>query len=78
MRACWITLLAWGCGPSTHPIDTPGFADADPGRVVLEYVVLHELTHLTEADHGPAFKELMARYPKAERAEGYLMALGRH
>lgn len=41
MRACWIALWALGCGPSTHPIDTPQFAHADPGRVVLEYVV-HE------------------------------------
>lgn len=35
-------MLALGCGPSTHPIDTPGFARTDPGRrVLLEYVV-HE------------------------------------
>ncbi len=39
---------------------------------VLEYVVLHELTHLVEPGHGPRFHELMARYPTAERAEGYL------
>ena len=34
--------MVWmGCGPSTQPIGTPGFARVDPGRVVLEYVV-HE------------------------------------
>lgn len=45
---------------------------------VLDYVVLHELTHLVEANHGPRFKALMDRYPRLERAEGFLdaMALG--
>lgn len=45
---------------------------------VLDYVLLHELTHLVEANHGPEFHRLMARYPKTERAEGFLeaMALG--
>lgn len=45
---------------------------------VLDYVLLHELTHLVEAGHGPEFHRLMDRYPKAERAEGFLdaMALG--
>lgn len=42
---------------------------------VLDYVILHELTHLVEAHHGPAFHRLMARYPKAERAEGFLEAV---
>jgi predicted metal-dependent hydrolase len=41
---------------------------------VLDYVIVHELTHLIVADHSPAFHELVARYPKAERARGYLMA----
>jgi len=45
---------------------------------VLDYVVLHELTHLVESGHGPEFHALMDRYPKVERAEGFLeaMALG--
>ena len=45
---------------------------------VLDYVILHEITHLVESDHGPEFQRLMERYPKAERAEGFLeaMALG--
>jgi hypothetical protein len=41
---------------------------------VLDYVIVHELAHLIVADHSPAFHELVARYPKAERARGYLMA----
>lgn len=42
---------------------------------VIDYVVLHELTHLVEADHGPAFKALMSRYPESARAEGFLLAM---
>lgn len=43
---------------------------------VLEYVVMHELAHLVEANHGPRFWRLVNRYPKTERARGYLMAVG--
>jgi hypothetical protein len=41
---------------------------------VLEYVVVHELAHLVEPSHGPAFKALVNRYPRAERARGFLIA----
>lgn len=41
---------------------------------VIDYVIVHELAHLVEADHGPAFRALVDRYPQAERAKGYLMA----
>ena len=43
---------------------------------VLEYVVMHELAHLIEANHGPRFWRLVNRYPRTERARGYLMAVG--
>lgn len=45
---------------------------------VIDHVLLHELTHLVESGHGPEFHRLMSRYPKSERAEGFLeaMALG--
>jgi predicted metal-dependent hydrolase len=43
---------------------------------VLEYVVMHELAHLLEANHGPRFWKLVNRYPRTERARGYLMAVG--
>jgi predicted metal-dependent hydrolase len=39
---------------------------------VIDYVLLHELAHLLEPGHGAAFRALMARYPKLDRAEGYL------
>lgn len=43
---------------------------------VLEYVVMHELAHLLEANHSDRFWKLVYRYPKTERARGYLLAVG--
>jgi predicted metal-dependent hydrolase len=42
---------------------------------VLDYILVHELAHLEEAEHGPSFWELVNAYPLAERARGYLMAI---
>ncbi len=43
---------------------------------VLTYVLMHELAHLEEANHGPDFWKLVNQYPLTERARGYLMAIG--
>ena len=43
---------------------------------VLDYVIVHELAHLVVPNHGPAFHALVDRYPRAERARGFLIAKG--
>jgi predicted metal-dependent hydrolase len=43
---------------------------------VRDYVLIHELAHLAVPDHSAAFWALVARYPLAERARGFLIAKG--
>ena len=43
---------------------------------VQEYVVLHEMAHLIEPNHSRSFWKIVSRYTLAERARGYLIALG--
>ena len=39
---------------------------------VIDYVLLHELTHLLVPGHGPAFWAELEAYPLTERARGFL------
>jgi hypothetical protein len=39
---------------------------------VIDYVLLHELAHLVVPSHNARFWALVDRYPKSERAQGYL------
>lgn len=62
----------WGsCTPADGTIRISERVRAMP-EWVLRYVLVHELAHLFEGDHGPAFQALVARYPHSERARGFL------
>ena len=43
---------------------------------VQDYIIIHELAHLIYPDHSKKFWETVDRYKYAERAKGYLIALG--
>jgi predicted metal-dependent hydrolase len=59
------------CTPSTGEIRIGDHLAAMPDYV-LDAVLVHELAHLVEPGHGPAFQALADRYPLRERARGYL------
>ena len=42
---------------------------------VRDYVIIHEMAHLLEPNHGRTFWDIISRYRLAERARGYLMAV---
>ncbi len=64
----------WGsCSPSESRVRISTRVAAFPPWV-LDYVIVHELAHLTQPDHGPKFWDLVARYDLAERARGFLIA----
>ncbi len=62
----------WGsCTPADATIRI-SHRIADMPDWVIDYVVLHELVHLVVPSHNAEFWALVSRYPKAERARGYL------
>lgn len=74
----WVTNQEKRFGSCTPDLGTIRISHrlAKAPKWVLDYVIMHELAHLVEPNHGPRFWELVYRYPLTERARGYLMALG--
>ena len=70
----WVTNQStrWGsCTPAEGTIRISARVKGMPPWV-LDYVILHELTHLLQPGHGRAFWSLLESYPRTERARGYL------
>ena len=66
----------WGsCTPGAATVRISTALASYPGWV-LDYVIVHELAHLVEPNHSPAFWALVGRFPRAERARGFLIAKG--
>ena len=63
----------WGSCSSQHNLNFNWMLIMAPPEA-LDYVVIHELCHLYEFNHSPAFWALAHRYPKTERALGFLIA----
>ncbi len=63
----------WGsCTPGDRTIRLSARLQAMPTWVV-DYVLVHELAHLLEPGHDASFWAWVDRYPRAERAKGYLV-----
>jgi hypothetical protein len=70
----------WGsCTVSTREIRISERLRVAPGWV-LDSVIVHELAHLIEPNHGPGFKALENRYPRKSEADIFLSgySLGLH
>ncbi|MGH9074158.1 MAG: M48 metallopeptidase family protein [Acidimicrobiales bacterium] len=66
----------WGsCTPADASVRISSRLGGLPGWV-LDYVIVHELAHLVADRHDEQFWGLVNRYPRSERARGYLMAVG--
>ena len=66
--------LRWGsCTPADGTIRISSRLAGEPAWV-LDYVIVHELAHLVVPGHGRRFWALVQRYPRTERARGWLMA----
>ncbi|PXY32851.1 M48 family metallopeptidase [Prauserella muralis] len=69
MRTRWAS-----CTPADRTIRVSEHLRSVPSWV-LDYVLVHELAHLRVAQHNARFWALVQRYPKTERAIGYLEGL---
>jgi predicted metal-dependent hydrolase len=65
----------WGsCTPADGSIRLSSRLQSMPPWVV-DYVLVHELAHLLVPGHGEPFWEWVDRYPRTERARGYLQGV---
>ena len=65
----------WGsCTPADGSIRLSSRLQGMPSWVI-DYVIVHELAHLLVPRHGPDFWALVERYPRTERARGYLLGV---
>jgi predicted metal-dependent hydrolase len=74
----WVDNQVWrwgSCTPADRSIRVSSRV-ADFPTWVLDAVLMHELAHLAEPGHGPAFWAIANRYPRMERARGFLIAKG--
>ena len=69
MRQRWAS-----CTPDDRAVRVSSRLAAYPPWV-LDYVLVHELAHLAVANHGPDHEALVDRFPYAERARGFLIAI---
>ncbi|KXK62979.1 metal-dependent hydrolase [Micromonospora rosaria] len=70
----WVTNQngRWGsCTPADRTIRISHRLQDMP-EWVLDYVLMHELAHLIVPSHNAEFWALVGRYPRTERARGYL------
>lgn len=70
----WVTNQGsrWGsCTLSDRSIRLSHRLQGMPAWVV-DYVLLHECAHLIEPSHDQGFWEIVGKYPRTERARGYL------
>lgn len=62
----------WGsCRADTGQIRLSSRLRTMPGWVV-DYVILHELAHLLQPNHSPAFHRLLSGYPRLAEAKAFL------
>jgi len=68
----------WGsCSPGSGDIRITDRIAKFP-HWVIDAVVVHELAHLVEPNHSKRFHALANRYPRQERAHGFLLAMQLH
>ncbi|HET6165216.1 MAG TPA: M48 family metallopeptidase [Marmoricola sp.] len=70
----WVSNMASRWGSCTTGDGTIRLSDRLQSMPVwvIDYVLLHELAHLLEPGHNARFWQLVDRFPKSERAKGYL------